>query len=60
MKIDDAWTRFERTGKIEDYLNYCYTKKQPQNINTQLQAEGVISGYAADNRRGCDQGAQYR
>ena len=32
MNRQDAWKNFEKTGQIEDYLEYCKFKRQEEQV----------------------------
>lgn len=42
------WESFLKTGKIDDYLEYCMTRKQEMFASA---AGGAVSADATDNKR---------
>ena len=56
MKPDiNAWNSFIETGRIDDYLDYCLSRKQEMFAAA---AGGAQTQDATDHRRDCPQGYQ--
>lgn len=53
---ESAWDIFLETGKIDDYLSYCNTRKQE--MYTMATTKGADAAHAIDNDRNHSPGLQ--